>query len=151
MQFQTFRAASFRWLYSSDEAQFLTTLRKSVEKYAALFEIIERKETVSKDGKIDQASDSEMQVVRTTSLAICLPIKKEEGRMSATRFIEIPIEYRAILLPVCLASSSTDPEIYYVKIYWKGTGLETFPTKDRLELRCLTKHEAQEAVEVKLD
>lgn len=151
VQFQTFRAASFRWLYSSDDAQFLTTLRKSVEKYAALFEIIERKETVSEDGKIDGASENKKQVVQTTSLAICLPVKKEEYRMSATHFIEIPPEYCAILLPVCLASSSTDPVFHYVKLYWRGNNLESFPTKDRLELKCLTKQEAQDAVEVRLD
>ena len=151
VQFQTFRAASFRWLYSSDDAQFLTTLRKSVEKYAALFEIIERKEMVSEDGKIDKVNENKKQLVQTTSLAICLPVKKEEYRTLATNFIEIPPEYRAILLPVCLASSSTDPVIHYVKLYWRGNSLESFPTKDRLELKCLTKQEAQDAVEVRLD
>lgn len=151
VQYQTFRAASFKWLYSSDDAKFLTTLRRSVEKYAEVFEVIEQKETLSEDGKIDVDSSSNRKVLRSTSLAVCLAVKKEDSRSVATRYIEIPREYRAILLPICLASSSTAPKTYYVKIYWKGEMLDKFPTKDKLELKCLTRQEAQNAVEVKLD
>ena len=39
--FKTFRAASFRWLYSSEDNKFLTTLRHSIEKFIKIVDIVE--------------------------------------------------------------------------------------------------------------
>ena len=147
-----FRAASFRWLYSSDDSRFITTLRRPVEKFAKVFEVIERKEESGMDGKFgDELEDAARKIITSISLAICLSAKKSLMQNKSMRYMEIPPGYRAILLPICLTSSSTEPKTYYLKMYWKAGSLDSFPTKERLELRCLSPEEAQSAVEVKLD
>ena len=145
IRFTNFRAASFRWLYSSEEKKFLTTLRHSVEKYAKVVEIVDQ--NVMREGSAKPGESSEHgEVVRDIHFEICLSLT--DGQLTN---IPVGLEYRAVLLSLCLASSSTQPEPYYLKIYLKSGGLDAMPTRDRLEIRTISKEEAQEAVSESLD
>lgn len=140
---RTFRSASFKWLYSSDDRKFLTTLRHSVEKYAKVIEIVDAEVEHEGDGK---PGDVALQTrSREVHFEICLSLNEEK-----TANIVVGGENRAILLSMCLASSCTDPLPFYLKVYLKSGNLETMPDRERLEIKLISEAEAQAAVAVKL-
>lgn len=145
-QFATFRAASFEWLYSSDGNKYLTTLRRSVPKFIKLFEIIQYGDVRSEDGTPLAGGGNEQKLECVIDIAICLSNKNKSEEN-----VKIPRGCRSVLLPVCLASESSPPKNFYVKLHWKGGDLSKLPTKENLELRCLDKESADRAVRVVLD
>lgn len=145
-QFATFRAASFEWLYSSDSNRYLTTLRRSVPKFIKLFEITQYENVRLEDGTpLEKAVDGQKSEC-TIDIAICLANKNK-----AEENVKIPRGCCSVLLPVCLASESSPPKNFYVKLHWKGGDLSKLPTKENLELQCLDKESADRAVRVILD
>lgn len=140
--FTTFRAASFAWLYSNEDNRFLTDVRRSADKFAKILEIMEfeRSSEVRPDG----------QPTGTTSVGsrfkICLPLG---GNLTAK--IDVPDKYRAILLPLSLLSEDEETQMYYLRVYWKGSRVKGVPLKDELEVQFVSKDAAQEAVAVNIE
>ena len=145
VHFQTFRAASFRWLYSSENNKFLTTLRHSIEKFVKIVDVVE--EDVGQENvKVGEKSKMPVSPMRGMHFEISLALNVD-GNPS----IKVDERYKAILLSLRLASSNTAPAHYYVKVHNKLQGLDTAPSRDRLEISFLSEEQARNAVAVNLD
>ena len=144
--YRSFRAASFEWHNSSDENKYLTTLRRSVPKYAKLFEIVQTIVKTEEDGTPNSETRNGANNKMTIDISICLP-----QRNSPNQYYKLKHEFKSILLPVCLASETASPARFYIMLHWKGEKLDKMPTKDNLELKVLTQKEAHKVVSVNLD
>ena len=145
VHFQTFRAASFRWLYSSENNKFLTTLRHSIENFIKVVDVVE--EDIDQENvTVGEKSEGFASPIRAMHFEICLALN-----VDGYPAIKVDGKYKAILLSLLLASSNTAPTRHYVKINNKLQGLGATPSKDRLEISFLTKEQARNAVAVNLD
>lgn len=145
VHFQTFRAASFRWLYSSDSNKFLATLRHSIEKFIKIVDVVE--EDVGQENvKVGEESKKSGSPMRGMHFEISLALNVD-GNPS----IKVDEKYKAILLSLRLASSNTPPTPYYIKVHNKLQGLDTALSRDRLEISFLSQEQARNAVAVNLE
>lgn len=145
VHFQTFRAASFRWLYSSEDNKFLTTLRHSIEKFVKVVDIIEE-DIAQENVKAGERSKMLSAPMRCMHFEISLALN-----VDGSPSIKVDEKYKAILLSLRLASSNVTPTNYYVKIQNKLQSLDSMPSRDRLEIVFLNKEQAQNAVAVNLE
>lgn len=140
--FTTFRAASFAWLYNNEDNRFLTDVRRAADKFAKILEIMEfeRSSEMRPDGQVNGTTSF------GSRFKICLPLS---GNLTAK--IEVPDNYRAILLPLSLLAEGEETQMYYLRVYWKGTRVKGVPLKDELEVQFVKKEAAQEAVAVNIE
>ena len=146
---QNYRAASFRWLYSSDQNRFLTTLRRSVEKYAKIIKLVDQEvenESETKPNNTEAKKGITSSKSREMHFEICLALNVD-GHPA----ISIDPRFKIILISLCLASSNTEPKPYYLLIHNKAVNLERFPTRDAIEIRLVNKDDATRMVAVSLD
>lgn len=140
--FKTFRAASFAWLYNDESNRFLAAVRKSADKFAKILEIVECER--SSDVRPDSSSGGVTFI--ETQFKVCLPLS---GNLTSK--IEVPRNYRAILLPISLLAGGEETRTYYLRVYWKGTRIKGVPLRDELEVQFVSKDAAQDAVAVNIE
>ena len=153
-KYKTIQTASFKWAYANKQDPYVTTVRRTVEKYARIAEI--RQQSTCDNSSFDKTHGNEFTKLNSngtskdvegikgdehgikniTWFEILLPMTSESSGS-----ISIPTRYRAILLPVSLVSKNTPDDLYYVKVVWNGDSVEKY--KQAGFLRCSVVSEAE--------
>lgn len=146
--FGTFRGAAFRWLYSTDSDKYLTTLRHSVSKYVKVLKIVDEERYEGEDGSLNISAEGKREnktKVRSVHFELCL-----ESDGGAESSIRIDSKYIAVLVPLHMTTSATKTIDKCLKVYWKGELVQKAPTRDILDIKMLSKSEAEDAVKVRI-
>lgn len=126
-----FCTASFKWVNSRS---YEITLRKSMDRYLKLVEIIE-KETEKQNGPDDKRSKKKE---RVTTIRLCVP-----SYGASTDTIEIGAGYKGIMFPVQITCDELVTEVVYVQVVWQGEKLSDYKLADKLKICKLTEAEAK--------
>lgn len=126
-----FCTASFKWVNSRS---YEITLRKSMDRYLKLAEIVER-ETEKQNGPDDKKSKKKE---RVTTIRMCVP-----SYGASTESIEIGAGYKGIMFPIQITCDELVTEVFYVQIVWQGEKLSDYKLADKLKICKLTEAEAK--------
>ena len=153
-KYKTLQTASFKWVYANKEEPYLATIRKRVEKYARIVEILEQRhgDNVSMlNGKCDsavvkQAKDSQSQLNNspgeyTSWLSVCLPLTPESDAA-----IRIPTRYRGVMLPLAVVSKTSRESLFYAVVLWNGDEVGKYRQAGFLEVAIKKPHEAKRMI-----
>lgn len=149
-KYKTIQTAAFKWAYANKQDPYVSTVRRTVEKYARIAEIRQQStsdnssfnkphedgplEPISKEDKISDG----LGLKDVTWFEVLLPMTSES---SGT--ISIPTRYRAILMPISLVSKNTPDDLCYVKVVWKGDAVEKYKQAGFLQCSVIPDAEAK--------
>lgn len=126
-----FCTASFKWVNSRS---YEITLRKSMDRYLKLIEIIE-KETERQNGPDEKKSKKKE---RVTTICLCIP-----SFCASTDMIEIGGGYKGIMFPIQIICDELVKDVVYVQVVWQGEKLSDYNVADKLKICKLTETEAK--------
>lgn len=153
-KYKTLQTASFKWVYANKEEPYLATIRKRVEKYARIVEIIEQRHgdnvsmvsnSVDTGGVIeDKSSQNRFDASRneyTSWLSVCLPLTPESDAD-----IRIPTRYRGVMLPLAVVSKTSPESVFYALVVWNGDEVGKYQQAGFLEVAIKDPHEAKRMI-----
>lgn len=152
-KFRTIQTASFKWAYEKKEDPYVTTVRRTVEKYARIIEI--RQQSTYDNSNFDKSSEATSPVpssenVNPTSsqggqnvswFEVLLPSTSESRGT-----ISVPSRYRALLLPISIVSKNTPVDPYFVKVVWKGDAVEKYTQAGFLQCSIVSESESRKLI-----
>lgn len=147
------QTASFKWVYSTKEEPYLSTIRRRVEKFVRIAEIVEQdslsEQNSPGDDTGENAPSSAVQMQSSTNvklswIEVCLPSRPE-----ADQQLKIPARYKAVLLPLTVVSKTTSENEFFLRIIWKGDEVVKYKQAGFLSISVLTWSEAKRIIEGK--
>lgn len=155
-KYKTIQTASFKWAYANRQDPYVTTVRRTVEKYARIVEI--RQQSNYDNSSSNKPNELELKTFaprkescahkyddvnhkNATWFEVLLPMTSESNET-----ITIPTRYRALLLPISVVSKNTADELYYVKVVWKGDAVEKYRQAGFLQNEVISEYEAKKLI-----
>lgn len=126
--------AAFKWVY---EDGFETIVRKGVDKYIKVAEIIEKKTKPKTDplGKIISPGSSMF------SITVCI-----QNHINNKDSFEVGSDYKGVMLPLKVVSNAEDVIISYLKIVWLGKDLSDYDKVDKLKIIQVSEADAMKDI-----
>ena len=145
--YQRWQTAKFQWVYSSRDNRFEVDIRKSLERYARILEIVQQDQS---DDSGDEG-DSECELINTygasTIEASWFVVQLPQIESCDTRKrISIPPQYRHIVLPITCVSRERKAFTSFIHVGWRGVSVSQFQQPGLLEIEVLTKRQVEKLI-----
>ena len=139
-KYKNIQTASLRWVYPNLEDPYSTTLRKRVEKFARIVQIVERvndDEDSSADDNSEQSTESADRTV-VSWIEVCLPLTPESSES-----IRIPTQYRAVLIPLTIVSRTAKERQVFCQVVWRGDSVRKYAEAGYLGAKIISEGDAR--------
>lgn len=136
VQYQSWQTAKFQWVYASKDNKYDAEIRKSLERFARIVEIVQQDQSGDSD---DEASEEIIvdrhlrNEVEASWFVVQLPMAEyfDKG-------IKIPLQYKHIILPITCVSVEADAFVGYFHLGWRGSSVSLYRQPGMLEVDFMT-------------
>lgn len=145
--YQRWQTAKFQWVYSSRDNKFEVDIRKSLERYARILEIVQQDQSDDSGDDSDSGYESDSAYGASTIEASWFVIQLPQIESCDTRKrISIPPQYRHIVLPITCVSREGKAFTSYIHVGWHGVSVSQFQQPGLLKIEVLTKRQAEKLI-----